>query len=344
MAYNGPLPQVVNAGGSGAATLTGLLTGNGTSAFTGTPITQYNVITGGASNVPNSVAPGNSGIPLISQGAAAQPIFGTATVPGGGSGSVSFNINGPVISNTTTTGALSSVTLTNQQLLVGNTSAAPTAKTFQVVVQVFTSTGTYTPTSGMVYCTIEVVGGGGGSGGCATTGASSFSVAAGGGGGGYARKTVTAATIGSSQSVTIGAGGLAGTAGNNAGGTGGTSSVGSIVSATGGSGGSGGAALTAGGVTGSAAGGVGSSGDFNATGGPAIIGICGSTAQNILIGGSGGCSYFGGGAIGTSATGATAGNIYGGGAGGGSNYFNTSQIAGAAGAKGFVVITEYVLS
>ena len=35
----------------------------------------------------------------------------------------------------------------------------------QVKVTTFASSGTYTPTAGMVYCVIECVGGGGGSGG-----------------------------------------------------------------------------------------------------------------------------------------------------------------------------------
>ena len=58
---------------------------------------------------------------------------------------------------------------------------------------------------------------------------------AGGGAGGFARKKITAATIGASQSVTAGGGGTAGS--TSAGGTGGTSSFGAIVSATGGAGG-----------------------------------------------------------------------------------------------------------
>ena len=65
---------------------TGLLSGNGT-AITGTAITQYNVLTAGASNAPNNVAPSaTSGVPLISQGSSAQPVFGTAVVAGGGTG------------------------------------------------------------------------------------------------------------------------------------------------------------------------------------------------------------------------------------------------------------------
>src|SRR5262245_40851282 len=77
-----------------------------------------------------------------------------------------------------------------------------TAATVQVVIQTFTASGTYTPTSGMSYCLIEAVGGGaGGAGGAATTGQSwSFG---GGGGGGYSRKRASAADIGVSQTVTV---------------------------------------------------------------------------------------------------------------------------------------------
>lgn len=98
-------------------------------AFTGTAVTQYNVILGGAtSSTLVNVAPGaTSGVPLISQGAASNPLFGTAVVAGGGTGSTSFNINGAVYSNTTTTGVLQAATLTDGQLLIGASAGAPAA-------------------------------------------------------------------------------------------------------------------------------------------------------------------------------------------------------------------------
>jgi hypothetical protein len=113
-------------GGSGAATLTGLLTGNGTSAFTGTAITQYNVLTGGTSNLPNSVAPSaTSGIPLISQGSTSQPLFGTALVAGGGSGLTSTTAYGLLAGGTTSTGNFQNVgTGTTGQVLQGAGSAS----------------------------------------------------------------------------------------------------------------------------------------------------------------------------------------------------------------------------
>jgi hypothetical protein len=66
----------------------------------------------------------------------------------------------------------------------------------------------------MVYATIECWGGGGSGGSIVGPGVGKFN-GAGGGAGEYARKTVSAATVGSSQTVTIGAGGVAPAAGNN---------------------------------------------------------------------------------------------------------------------------------
>jgi len=215
-------------------------------------------------------------------------------------------------------------------------------------VQTFTSSGSYTPSPGLVNAVIEVVGGGGGGGGCAAATSVLPSSGGGGGGGGYAQISVTAATIGSSQTITIGAGGTAGTSSAN-GGTGGTTSCGSIVSATGGAGGVSGTAPAAiiqnvGGV-----GGIGIGGDIN------IVGSCGRdgiglviTLGFICVGGSGGGSYYGStaantGTAGTGLTGIT-GNLYGGGGTGAFNYLSGSSIArnGGAGASGFVIITEFI--
>jgi len=93
-------------GGTGAQTLTGVLTGNGTSAITANAVTQYNVIVGGASNAVGSVAPSaTTGVPLVSQGAAINPAFGTAVVAGGGTGIVTTTAYAPICGGTTATGA-----------------------------------------------------------------------------------------------------------------------------------------------------------------------------------------------------------------------------------------------
>jgi hypothetical protein len=102
-------------------------------------------------------------------------------------------------------------------------------------MQVFTASGTYTPTTGMRTVKVTVVGGGGGG------QLYNFNTHAGacGGGGGCAIAYLTAALVGASLTVTVGAGGSKGAGGNGpvAGAAGGTSSLGAHVVATGGNGG-----------------------------------------------------------------------------------------------------------
>lgn len=77
-------------------------------------ITQYNVQTGAASNLLNSVAPSaTSGIPVISQGAAAQPIFGTCAIAGGGTSLTSTPTNGQLLIGNTGTSSYNLATLTS---------------------------------------------------------------------------------------------------------------------------------------------------------------------------------------------------------------------------------------
>ena len=460
MSYEGPHPLPVRSGGSGDATITGVLTGNGTTPFTASPISQYNALVGNASNLITSVAPSaTSGIPFISQGAAANPAFGTAVVAGGGTGATSLTAHSVLIGNGTSaivqvgpvasTGCLLSsngvgsdpgfttatypltttvsqilyssatntvtglTTANNGTLVTSNTgvpsvlagpgttgnilqsnaAAAPSFSTatypsstttqqilystaanvvgqlttansslpatnssgtlamraFSVVRQVFTSDGTYTPTSGMLYCDIECVGGGGAGGGAAATTGVQYAVGAGGGGGGYSRKTVSAATIGANQSVSIGAAGAGGT---GTGGTGGTTSVGAIISAAGGVGGGAGLATASQAAVSGGAGGAGASGDFNTTGTPGGIGTAIFSAVGFAAGtaGFGGSSYFGGGAAGVAVyalSGTTAGAVgvsYGGGGGGALNGISQSAASGGNGVKGVVVVTEYVIA
>ncbi len=223
-------------------------------------------------------------------------------------------------------------------------SVAPTSLIRSVVTQVFTSNGTYTPTSGMRYCIVEIVGGGGGSGG--TVGAAGQTgTSAAGGGGGYCRKTYTAANIGANSAVVIGAAGTAGTAGNNTGGTGGTSTftpsgTGLTLTATGGVGGAGGSASATtqssgdGGV-----GGTGTNGDVNIRGGVGGSGITVVGSGGQAIGGPGGASFLST-PVGAPSGGGNAGNLYGGGA---ASSVNASGVnaAGQAGAAGICIVTEF---
>lgn len=219
-----------------------------------------------------------------------------------------------------------------------------TYRAFTLNRQVFTSSGTYTPTVGMVWCDIECIGGGGAGGSAQTSGAGNTSVGAGGGGGEYARGKFSASTIGISQSVTIGAAGIPGSAGNNPGGGGGTTSVGStLISAVGGSGGIAGTVGTTnqGFVSLGGTGGIG--GDFRTPGYNSIMGFSIGTNGPIQGTGGGNTQYGSGGLplVGTSGAG-NAGLGYGSGGGGGVT-FNSAQVQGGAGTKGIVIITEYII-
>lgn len=124
MAYKRISPQPVVEGGTGAATLTGVLIGNGTSAVTATAVTQHDILVGAASNSITSVAPSaTSGIPLVSNGSSADPSFTTAVVAGGGTGAVT--LTGVLIGNGTS--AVTGNAVTQHDVLVGGTSNAITS-------------------------------------------------------------------------------------------------------------------------------------------------------------------------------------------------------------------------
>lgn len=321
-----------------------------------TGLTNHNVLVGAGTSTITSVAPSaTAGVPLISNGAAADPSFGTAVVGGGGTGATSFTAYSVICAGTTSTAAFQNVSGigTSGQVLTSNGSSAlptwqnaSTGNAFTTItVQIFTSSGTYTPTSGMKYCTIECVGGGGGGGGTNTTGSTGSSVGGGGGGAGYARKTVSSSIIGASQTVTVGSGGNAGSTGGGNGGSGNSSSVGSICIAGGGSGGAGGGnnSITASNYVSGGAGGAGSVGDILAGGGIGGTAM-GAISTGVAASGVGGNSIFGGGGEAQFTTSSASGNPgvnYGGGGSGGATGPNNSGVTGGAGASGIVVITEF---
>lgn len=240
---------------------------------------------------------------------------------------------------TLTAGA--NITITNGNGSISIAAIGGGGSGFQVLNrQVFTTSGTYTPTVGMIYCDIEVIGGGGGSGGLPATLVTTTSSSGGGGAGGYARGIFSAATIGVSQVVTVGAAGAAGAAGTNPGGTGGTTSVGILISSTGGIGGAG-ATATSPGTSGFALGGAGGSGtggDFQTTGQGGRQGTSLGGPPTMDVPGDAGSSFFGGGGRGGFAS-----TSYGGGGGGvtqGSGVFPAAP--GLAGFAGVVIATEYI--
>lgn len=218
-------------------------------------------------------------------------------------------------------------------------------------IQTFTGSGTYTPHAKMVACIAAGVGAGGGSGG--VTGSANQGYASGGGGSGaFALAILTAAQIGASQAVAIGAAGAAGAAGNNNGGAGGNTTLGSLLRANGGSPGLYGSATQLGqggdgGTVTSAVGDVlipgsdGGHGDY----------INNATVTNWMVkGGDGGGSLLGARRkgivtnVGPVAAG-TAGRNYGGGAGGAASVNSAGgTAAGAAGSAGFLIIIEFCSS
>lgn len=225
----------------------------------------------------------------------------------------------------------------------------PLVSSITVVIQTFTSNGTYTPTPDLQYAIIECIGGGGAGGGAVTTIIGETSVGGGGGAGEYARGVFSAGTIGASQAVTIGSGGtgVAGATGNN----GGTTSLGALITAFGG----------LGGITGSpnpfisfAVGGSGGTGgaggSLRSAGNPGGSGFATPLINTeVGISGYGGISVLGSGAssvantLNTSTAGSNAAG-YGSGGSGGLNFPGKTQVAGGNGTSGIVIITEYVLN
>jgi hypothetical protein len=211
-------------------------------------------------------------------------------------------------------------------------------------VQTFTSSGTYTPTAGMRFCVVEVQAPGGAGGGVAVAGGSNVCAAGGGGGGGYAKGRFTAAEVGSSVAVTIGAAG-AGVSGAS-GGDGGTSSFGALLSVPGGKGGSG---HTGGGASSSTVFQIGGGAPSDAITGTTLFAVPGEQGGNSLntssslYTGAGGASFYGSGGVsrtGGNTTGAN-GLGFGGGGSGACNGSGGGARAGGDGAPGKTIVWEY---
>ena len=340
---------------SSANTIAGVTTGN-----SGTLITSSGGVPSISSTLPSAVQSNITSTGALASGSLASG-FTVVTGALGGTGVANTGSTITLGGNLTTSGAFAatltlsnttSVTLPTSGTLLANTnnlsdvSSAATSRTnlgvnvclYQIVKQVFTSSGTYTPTSGMVYCIIELVGGGGGGGG--TSGGATGTAGSGGGGaGGYARLIASAATIGGSQVATVGGAGSAGATGANTGGSGGATSIGTLVVATGGSGGGGASNST--GINAQVGGtpGIGTTGDFLVSGATGQWGIGYGTLSGFGVGGQGGGSYFGGCSANSNVGGVSGVNYGSGGSGAGSS---TTSNAGGAGTAGLIVITEFI--
>lgn len=279
--------------------------------------------------------------------------FGNITFPialtNGGTNASLTASNGGIFYSTATAGAILAGTATPGLALLSGASAPPTWSTAPPITKVVTreftvGTSTYTPTTGMQFCTTQICGGGG-AGGSVSGAVGQGSTSGAGGGGGYCIKTYTAANIGSSATVVVGSGGTPGTAGNNPGGNGGTSTftcsgTGVTLTATGGTGGSGAVASATIGSSSGGSGGTGTNGDINITGGQGGDGLLINGANNIGVGGMGGGTPLGS-SVGSAVSGGNQGQLYGGGASGYNNV-STSNQQGRSGAAAICYVTEYI--
>lgn len=209
--------------------------------------------------------------------------------------------------------------------------------------QRFTASGTYTRSKGCAWAFVRTVGPGGGGASSDTGSGSNGSGGGGGGSGGYCEEWVTPGTT---ETVTIGAGGAlqstAATAGNNGSGA---SSFGSFHSAGAGNGG----ATMANAATGvSAAGGAAgaaSNGGVNINGQAGAPGCRINATSGLSWGGDGGSNPLGnggrGGRIPATANAGAVGTGYGAGGGGGAVTGNNGSANGAAGTDGICIVDEW---
>ena len=310
--------------GSGS-TLTTQLTG----------ITNHAIQIGAGTATLTQLAIGSTG-QVLQANTTADPTWSTATYPS------TTTANQLLYSSANN--VVSELATANSKFPATNSSGTLAMRGFSTVIQTFTSNGTYTPTTGMQYCIIEVVGSGGGGGGTASTTAAQLAMAGGGGAGEYARGTFSAASIGASKSVTCPAGGSGGAAGANNGVAGGTTSVTGLITAAGGSGGQGSTAIGTSGINYGGTGGTGGTGgSFRTQGSSGSFGIVvfGSMQWN----GRGARGAFSGGGPEQQSTGAgLAGIGFGSGGNGAFGFVSAAAQAGGAGASGIVVITEFVIN
>jgi hypothetical protein len=230
--------------------------------------------------------------------------------------------------NVVGTGAITTSATGNTLTIVGSGLIS------SINIQTFITSGTYTPTSGMLYCEIACIAGGGGGGSAPATTGAQYSCGTGGAAGEYAVGIFTASEIGPSQAVSVGLAGASDSAGGN-------TSVGALISALGGGGGGSGIASAINAeVFGPIGGSGGTGGSYRVPGAPGNWAICGTNfaaiagiGANSLLGAGGNASVN---TVGHAAVG------YGSGGGGAANSTSQPLNLGGEGAPGVVIITEYI--
>ena len=189
-------------------------------------------------------------------------------------------------------------------------------------VQYFTTSGTHTWTrpAGLQRVRVYVTGGGGGG------ALENTNTASGGGAGGTAIELIEVASLGATETVTVGASGADRSGSYGPGSSGGTSSFGSHCSATGGGGGT--SSYTG-------QGGIGSNGDFNIRGG------AGHYSWGSARSGNGGNSFWAGGGQGAGPNQGGSNGTFGSGGGGSTGSGGGAALISGAGGAGIVVVEQY---
>ena len=243
---------------------------------------------------------------------------------------------GNVNASTTTKGIVEEATAA--EVLAGTATGATGARLFinpsnqkSPDIQVFTADGTWTkPANASI---VEVICIGSGGGGSRSVNGTSIA-GGGGGGGGLSRRTFPASILGSTETITVGPGGVGATTNGSAGGDGPDSKFGAWLAARGGKGGT---------LDGSnrGIGGAGGIGEGTASTAPAVntAGVAG-----VLGGASGASSHNAGttGLTGGAASpfgaggGGSGGNTGAGGAGGAQTFRGTTIAGGTGGAQGVI--------
>jgi hypothetical protein len=205
-------------------------------------------------------------------------------------------------------------------------------------IRIYTNDDTWNKPADLDFVIALAIGAGGAGGGTAATAAGQQAAGAGGGGGGFSLKKIVAASLGSSETVTIGQGG-AGVSGSD-GSAGGTTSFGAHCSATGGGGGEAGPASGTGYFRLGGVGGLGNGGDLNVAGGDG--GNSGVNNGARMQFGFGGSSHLGGGSRSALSGTGRPGLCPGTGGSGAAQLASAAAVNGGDGADGIVIVWEYL--
>lgn len=341
---------------TGAATFNGGITGSitiNTSNITNSAVTYAKIQNMSASTLlgnPTGSGAAPSEITLGSTLAFTSTALGVAPLTGNvtTSGTVAT-----IAANAVTLGRLA--TLTSHSLIGNNTGstatpiAVPTSTFIQSInYQIFASAGTftYTPTANMIFAIIECVGAGGAGANSVATNSTQQNAGAGGGSGAYSKIICTAATIGASQTVTVGAGGNPPSSGAvGTGTTGGNTSVGTLCIAAGGLSGTGAlssAPFSGGGFPGAASS---CTGTIKLNGNPGRSAVGGALSGVYCCSGDGGASIFGGAGLSAApatTSGGAAGTFGSGGSGAANQAGQAANPQGGVGGAGVIIITEFI--